>query len=450
MPANNRSSAQSQVPPPTSPSGKNIAKYTNKDGSKYIAVPKATSSAQTIETQPNMPTKPAMPTPQSSVLSANNGPPAGVNHKKQKRRQKMAAKAAAAAGNGHPSMSAATTASSTAPAVEASSSADRLIPEHDADADSSTRAVHGSSAASVASQNGAHDLGEPSPADTLSKSKKSKKKKKKKHSEPEGAEAAAEMEPQPGPSSYRPVQHQVARSDDRFWNTNSQEERQRIKDFWLSLGEEERRNLVRLEKETILRKMKEQQRNTCSCAVCGRKRTAIEQELESLYESYYKELENYANRAEGAMASPTSFALRAPRSSQPLSYHHHHHHHHHGDDAGHGHGHATSRIVEHVNDDDDDDDDDDDESYADEEYDEEFSDDDDLSDDGGPHDTVEAEFLDFGASLTVKGAHRVVSGNGATLTLDRGYSHRCRRPLEERRQEVYRDDGAARRETHGT
>ena len=83
---------------------------------------------------------------------------------------------------------------------------------------------------------------------------------------------------------------------DRIWNTSTSEERERIKDFWLSLGEEERRSLVKVEKEAVLRKMKEQQKHHCSCSVCGRKRTAIEEELEVLYDAYYEELEQYANQ----------------------------------------------------------------------------------------------------------------------------------------------------------
>ena len=58
----------------------------------------------------------------------------------------------------------------------------------------------------------------------------------------------------------------------KIWSTSSSEERERIKDFWLGLGEQERRNLVKIEKDTVLRKMKEQQKHSCSCAVCGRKR----------------------------------------------------------------------------------------------------------------------------------------------------------------------------------
>lgn len=49
-------------------------------------------------------------------------------------------------------------------------------------------------------------------------------------------------------------------------------EREKIRDFWLGLKEAERRALVKVEKDAVLRKMKEQQRSGCSCAVCGRKR----------------------------------------------------------------------------------------------------------------------------------------------------------------------------------
>ena len=98
-------------------------------------------------------------------------------------------------------------------------------------------------------------------------------------------------------------------SKDRIWNTSTAEERERIKEFWLSLGEEERRSLVKVEKEAVLKKMKEQQKHSCSCTVCGRKRTAIEEELEVLYDAYYEELEQYANHqqinlADGAPIIP--------------------------------------------------------------------------------------------------------------------------------------------------
>lgn len=99
------------------------------------------------------------------------------------------------------------------------------------------------------------------------------------------------------PEVHRPVHNE---SKDRIWNTSTAEERERIKEFWLSLGEDDRRSLVKVEKEAVLKKMKEQQKHSCSCTVCGRKRTAIEEELEVLYDAYYEELEVYANPTHGS------------------------------------------------------------------------------------------------------------------------------------------------------
>lgn len=66
------------------------------------------------------------------------------------------------------------------------------------------------------------------------------------------------------------------KEDDTFWSsTNNTEERQKIREFWLQLGEEERRSLVKVEKEAVLRKMKEQQKHSCNCSVCGKKRYVI-------------------------------------------------------------------------------------------------------------------------------------------------------------------------------
>ncbi|KAG5519444.1 hypothetical protein PMAC_002071 [Pneumocystis sp. 'macacae'] len=95
-----------------------------------------------------------------------------------------------------------------------------------------------------------------------------------------------------------PPQYRVAsrRQKDQIWNISTHEERERIKEFWLQLGEEERRGLVKVEKEAVLKKMKEQQKHSCSCSVCDRKRVAIEEELEVLYDAYYEELEHYANQ----------------------------------------------------------------------------------------------------------------------------------------------------------
>ncbi|KAK6528938.1 Stress response protein nst1, variant 2 [Orbilia ellipsospora] len=120
-------------------------------------------------------------------------------------------------------------------------------------------------------------------------SKKNKKKKKKKGA---GAQSVAATESSLGHSHESARKDAQKSSKDRIWNTSTSEERERIKVFWLSLGEEERRSLVKVEKEAVLKKMKEQQKHSCSCSVCGRKRTAIEEELEVLYDAYYEELEH--------------------------------------------------------------------------------------------------------------------------------------------------------------
>ena len=77
------------------------------------------------------------------------------------------------------------------------------------------------------------------------------------------------------PQKHRPPAGQVpaSKSNSKIWSTNTTEERERIKEFWLGLGEDDRRALVKVEKEAVLRKMKEQQKHSCTCAVCGRKRS---------------------------------------------------------------------------------------------------------------------------------------------------------------------------------
>lgn len=85
----------------------------------------------------------------------------------------------------------------------------------------------------------------------------------------------------------------VSQAPTKIWQTASAEEREYITEFWLGLTEAERRDLLQIEKDSVLRRMKEQQRHSCSCAVCGRKKVNIEKELDQLYEQYYEELERY-------------------------------------------------------------------------------------------------------------------------------------------------------------
>jgi hypothetical protein len=149
------------------------------------------------------------------------------------------------------------------------------------------------------------------------KSKKSKKKKKKNPAAPGASGTANDDAYSPSPQERAlvpvppPPPAQPGMSREKIWNTNSQEERERIKEFWLGLSETVRKSLVKVEKDAVLRKMKEQQKHTCSCTVCGRKRTAIEEELEGLYDAYYEELEQYANHPNQGEGPPM---LRPRRS----------------------------------------------------------------------------------------------------------------------------------------
>ncbi|KAF9239442.1 salt tolerance down-regulator-domain-containing protein [Melanogaster broomeanus] len=112
------------------------------------------------------------------------------------------------------------------------------------------------------------------------------------HPSSPSSNASAPHKPRPPAGSGS---NKGSQNNSKIWSTSTTEERERIKEFWLGLGEDERRNLVKIEKDTVLKKMKEQQKHSCSCAVCGRKRHAIEEELEVLYDAYYEELEQYAN-----------------------------------------------------------------------------------------------------------------------------------------------------------
>ena len=207
--------------------------------------------------------------------------------------------------------------------------------------------------------------------------------------------------PPPLPTASLTKPHSISR--DRIWNTSTQEERERIKEFWLSLSEEDRRSLVKVEKEAVLRKMKEQQKHSCSCTVCGRKRTAIEEELEVLYDAYYEELEQYANHQQ------TSLESGGPMLPPPRRHGHT------------GHLHASSRLahggserrlpkerVEELPDDEDEEVEDyseeEEEEEEEEEGEEDYSDEDlEVEEARGPA----ADFFNFGNSLTVQGSSQM-------------------------------------------
>lgn len=202
--------------------------------------------------------------------------------------------------------------------------------------------------------------------------------------------------PPPIPPHFEPRAILSSAKDRSIWNTSTQEERENIKTFWLELGEEERRQLVKVEKDAVLKKMKEQQKHSCSCTVCGRKRTAIEEELEVLYDAYYEELEQYANNNQG------SFEKNSPIVPPPRLYHpplrspgQH--------TRTHGQFHPSRDRVHELPEEDEEEleEEYDDEEEEDEPYSGEEEEDDDLEDEDTR--AARADFFAFGNSLTVKG-----------------------------------------------
>ncbi|KAK1831815.1 salt tolerance down-regulator-domain-containing protein [Podospora conica] len=315
MKGNNRQTpAAASKPPPLSPTSKATAKYTNKDGSKFITVPKATSP---VDSSYPSPTTAGPSTPHPAAGEGSDGPAQTKNRKKQKRREKEAAKKAAAEqaqtgppANGQPSSPTSSAHHPGDPDVD-----DSQDEEDDNDDD-------GQSHAQSPRQNGHAQGGS-------SNHKKSKKRKKKRAGGTTGDEPPNGLA---GPSRGHPNDgHRPGMSREKLWNTSSLEERKRIKEFWLGLSEFERKELVKVEKDAVLKKMKEQQKATCSCSVCGRKRNAIEEELEGLYDAYYQELEQYANSPAGSPAvtlqpspSRSRYPPRGPaHSGTPSNYTNH-------------------------------------------------------------------------------------------------------------------------------
>ncbi|KAI2780663.1 salt tolerance down-regulator-domain-containing protein [Daldinia loculata] len=373
---NNRQSAAQGPQPPTP---KATAKYTNKDGTKYISVPKSSASTPPPQPSPTTTSSSRGGAPTNIPTAADMPPAQPVNRKKQKRRAKAAAKAAAeqaeAVANGLPSP--ASTSSVPLPIGTESQRKDahysrNTIPSEIPPSDNHTH--NGEDWGDETDSDDEHP--ESTNGSAQKPSKKSKKKKKK---------GTIEEPVSNNPSGI---------SKEKIWNTSNEQERERIKQFWLGLGEEERKSLVKVEKDAVLKKMKEQQKHTCSCSVCGRKRTAIEEELEGLYDAYYQELESFANQPHNHPNAPPMFEPKRfgpmsglhPPGALPSRFSNHH--------PSHG------RIVEHV--DNDEDEEDEVEGYSDVDgLDDEDEDEDEPEE--IPRDQYPNDFFNFGQSLTVKG-----------------------------------------------
>jgi hypothetical protein len=328
--------------------------------------------------------------------SASQSPaPSAVNRKKQKRREKEAAKKAAQ--DPSPPASLRNGGSAHLPR-HAAHSGQPALQYADAELDEPLYDDEGDFYSDEEGEQYEHEYGTNghyqqgyAHAPIPSGSKKPRKKKKGVSAPPPhayGQHVAPRRSPAPNHA------HSMASSGSKnIWNTSTLEERERIRDFWLGLGEDDRKSLVKIEKEAVLRKMKEQQKHSCSCSVCGRKRTAIEEELEVLYDAYYEELEQYAHHQPdvGRFLPDANFghAFSAPHP-RPLMPPH--------------------PAPSHYDDDEEEEEEEEEEEYSDQEEEEEDYSDSAISSDneyGSDQRSVPppdaADFIHFGSSLTVKG-----------------------------------------------
>ncbi|ODV85547.1 hypothetical protein CANARDRAFT_23075 [[Candida] arabinofermentans NRRL YB-2248] len=73
-----------------------------------------------------------------------------------------------------------------------------------------------------------------------------------------------------------------------LWNSNtSPEEKERIKQFWVSLDDERKRSIIQISKGEVLKVIREEQKVSCNCKICGNRKVTLEKELEKLYYGYY-------------------------------------------------------------------------------------------------------------------------------------------------------------------
>ncbi|SMR47109.1 unnamed protein product [Zymoseptoria tritici ST99CH_1A5] len=333
------------------------------------------------------------------AMQAQNGvitaPPKGVvggNRKKQKRRAKQAAKVATQGP---------TTSHDGGQAADGAYDDDQLgYPEDDEYSDD-PQYDEDERYAEHPTQNGHIPQHHLPPPDRRPKNSRKKKQASQGHLHRGGYDSSMlppmPHAPPPRSRALRPgqSQHSGNHLHPNIWNTSSQQERQNIKDFWLSLSEDERKALLKIEKEAVLKKMKQQQKHSCSCTVCGRKRTAIEEELEVLYEGYYEELEQYAHHdqpplpnADGMMPDPLQHRRPHPLQTPPPTMQYR----------------KTSHLHEHL-DEEEEYSDEGEEEYSDEEEedDEEYSDEEQDPEPEPPraHQGV-PDFFNFGSHLTVK------------------------------------------------
>jgi hypothetical protein len=348
----------------------------------------------------------------SSGTAAHSPAPSVVNRKKQKRREKEAAKKAAET----PSSPAPLRNGASGPSSSAAHARQPAPHYADAELDDAAYDDEGDFYSDEEVEHYEHAYGtnghyQPAYAHAPLPSGSKKPRKKKKAAAPSPLAYTQHVGSRNGLGPH----HSIMGADSKkIWNPSTIEERESIREFWLSLGEDQRKSLVKIEKEAVLRKMKEQQKHSCSCSVCGRKRTAIEEELEVLYDAYYEELEQYAHLQQdvGRLLPDANFghATSAPHPRPLMTTH---------PPPGHY-------------------DDEEEDEYSGEEDEEDYSNSEISSD--GDYDSEErslpppeaADFIKFGSSLTVKGTQNMlIACDNVLIWGVRGYSNSGRRFAEE-------------------
>jgi len=68
-----------------------------------------------------------------------------------------------------------------------------------------------------------------------------------------------------------------------------------IVNYWKVLNLSSQKDIIRIDKQDLIKKIKEKQRNVCSCANCGRRRQYLEKEVDRLYSQFCEEL-NFRSR----------------------------------------------------------------------------------------------------------------------------------------------------------
>ncbi|QPG73824.1 hypothetical protein FOA43_001139 [Brettanomyces nanus] len=73
-----------------------------------------------------------------------------------------------------------------------------------------------------------------------------------------------------------------------LWDCDiSEGEKEKIKQFWLKLSEDRKREIVDVSNDDVMKMIHEEQQLSCDCKFCGNRKLILEKELEKLYREYY-------------------------------------------------------------------------------------------------------------------------------------------------------------------